>query len=213
MRNTILFLALLLSTSPVWANRLPDNTSTPTAQGPYVTLNVGLELNTLERAAQDTAQATKELASAVRSVAASPSLSEEQKAQLMTVVSRVDSLSGRVAAAMDRMPAAVRETREPLTALGNKLAFELRLTLVGVIALLLILIVGILWGLYAFVLRPGRALITGITSGIGSMARSLERSAELVAEANKIQLELAKALNALEALRAAQAKGTVAPNP
>lgn len=43
------------------------------------------------------------------------------------------------------------------------------------------------------------------------MARSLERSAELVADTNKVQLELAAALKALETLKAGNAASKPTP--
>lgn len=86
------------------------------ASSPYVTVNLGIEVNALEQAARDTAAATRELASAVGSMAESPSLSADQRARLMDVVGRVDTLSARVVTAVDRLPDAVRESGEPLGA-------------------------------------------------------------------------------------------------
>src|SRR5437016_3868154 len=116
----LLLLALLLLSPPAWA-QAPPVAPARQERGPYVTVNVGVEMHALERAAEDTARATEDLAGAVRAMAASPSLSEEQKAQLMAVVGRVDSLSGRVAGAIDRLPAAVGESRAPLLAIATDL--------------------------------------------------------------------------------------------
>lgn len=200
MPTALFVLAMLVFASPALAQAPPEGSgSATTGRGPYVSFNMGVELHALEQAAQDTAQATKDLASAVRAMAASPSLTEEQKAQIMTVAGRVDSLSARAANTLDRLPEVVRESRDPMVAIAKDLAAQVRLTIIVVIALLLVLVLGVLWGTYAFALRPARKLLAGFTDGFQSMARSLERSAELVGEANAVQLELAKTLKALRA--------------
>jgi hypothetical protein len=166
------------------------------ASSSYVTFNVGVELHALERAAQDTAQATEELAAAVGTMATSPSLSEEHKAQLMKVIGRVDTLSDRVVTAVDRLPAAVEEAREPLEAMASDLAARVRLTVIIVLALALLAVIVVLWAVYAFTLRPTRRMLTETLGRFQSLAEALERTAELVGESSAAQTKLAERLEA-----------------
>lgn len=201
-------LALLLLTAPA-QGQAPPEAATSNDRGAYITVNVGIEVQALERAARDAARATEELAAAVRALATLPSLSDAQRAELMTVLGRVDTLSSRVAGAIDRLPDAVRETREPLAAIATDLAGQVRRTIIGVVVLLLALLLGGLAGFYVLVLRPGRRLLAGLGGGMQTMKHSLERAAEraaeIIAEANALHLA-----RALEAIRAAPVASTVA---
>jgi hypothetical protein len=173
--RTLLLLALLLPAPAVAA----ADASPPETRGAYVTVNVGIEMHALEQAAADTARATEELAAAVRDMAASPTLSEENRAQLMAVIGRVDDLSSRVIGAVERMPAAVRESREPLVAIAEDLASQVRWTIAGFAVLLLAMALGALGGFYVFVLRPGRHLTATIAGGAQTLLRTLEHVAEI----------------------------------
>lgn len=201
-------LALLLFTAPAQA-QAPTEAATSHDRGAYITVNVGIEVQALERAAEDTARATEELAAAVRALATSPSLSDAQRAELMAVLARVDTLGARVAGAVDRLPAAVRETREPLATIANDLATQVRRTIIAVVVLLLALLLGALAGFYVLVLRPGRRLLAGLGGGMDTVKHSLERAAEraatIIADANATHLA-----RAIEAMRAAPVAATVA---
>lgn len=160
----------------------------------YVTFNVGVELHALERAAQDAARATEELAAAVGKMASSPSLSEDHKAQLMKVIGRVDTLSDRVVTAIDRLPTAVEESREPLEAMASDLAARVRLTVIVVLGLALLAVIVVLWAIYAFTLRPTRRMLAETLGRFQSLAEALERTAELVGESSAAQTALAERL-------------------
>lgn len=208
--RTILLLALLLSAAPALAQGPPE--MPPDAKrGAYVTVNVGIEMYALEQAAADTARATQELAAAVREMASSPTLSDEHRTQLMAVIGRVDQLTNRVAGAMERLPAAVQESREPLMAIAEDLAAQVRWTIATVVVLLMVMAAAALWGFYAFVLRPGRRLVATATIGARSLLHSLERAAEIVAGANAAQLAASLATAATPARAPVEAGSDAEP--
>lgn len=182
----LLLIALLVPTATALAQAPLDGRS-PEARGAYVTVNVGIEVHALAQAAADTARATEELAQAVRELAASPSLSEEHKAQLVGVIERVDALSGRVAGAVERLPAAVRETREPLAAIAADVASQVRWTIAAVAFSLVAMAMAALVGFYVIVLRPGRSVLADVRGGAQNLIRSLEHAAEVVAGLKALQ--------------------------
>lgn len=200
MRRTALLLLLCtLSATLGTARRVSADEVDPAdgRPGSYVTVNVGVELHAIERAASEVAASMAQLAKSVEKLATSPSLSDEEKAELMAVIARVDTLSDRVVHAIDRLPAAVEDSRRPLTDIASALASDVRLTVVITLALVLLVILGALWGIFAFVLKPSRKMVTDSTARIVGLVDSLERAAELVAQTNATQVELTRALDAL----------------
>ncbi len=165
----------------------------------YVTIHVGVELNAIETAAHEVARSVGELATSVNQLAASPSLSEEHKAQLVAVMGRLDKLSERVVTTFDRLPAAVEQSRQPLTEIASDLAGDLLVTVIAALAVALVVILVALWGVYAFVLGPSRNMVVESTSRLIGLVGSLEHAAELVAQTNTAQLELARVLEAQSA--------------
>lgn len=95
------------------------------------------------------------------------------------MIGRVDDLSGRVVGAVERMPAAVRESREPLVAIASDLASQVRWTPAGLALSLLLMGAAALWVFYALVLRPGRHLAASVAGGAHNLIRSLEHIAEV----------------------------------
>lgn len=189
---------LVLSASALTAQAQSGASSVGDATtSPYVVVNVGVDLPALEKVAHDAAQATRELANAVRTFAAAPNLSAEQKARATQALLRVEDLSTQVARAVDRLPDAVRASGEPVMNMAHHIASEVRWTLGVLAVVVLALLAGALFGLYALVLRPTLRLVRAAMADVQTMARALERSAELVAQTNNAQLALAKTLAAL----------------
>jgi len=207
-------LAVMGGAAPTMAAQNPTTTPPTPPEHALVSVKVGIEMGVLERAAQDTAHATQELARSIRAIAESPSLSQDQKAEIMRVTEQVEHLSDRVVHAMERLPDAVRASRDPLVATAEDLASELRWTVLALVALVLVLLLGGLWGIYAFVLRPARQTLLGISDGFHGMARSLEQSAALTAQVAQAQLELARALRSQpEQTTPTTASGGQTPDP
>ena len=168
-----------------------------------MTINLGVELHALERAARDAAQATEELAAAVGKMSTSPSLSDEHKAQLMAVIGRVDTLSARVVTAVDKLPGAVEATKEPLTEIADDLASRVRWTVIIVLGAALLVLIGALWGVYALFLRPTRRMLAETLGRFQNLAEALEHTATLVGESTAAQVALAERLE----------RSTAAPAP
>ncbi len=163
---------------------------------PYLTVQVGIELHAIEKAAQEVSRSVDDLAVSVRTLTKSPSLSEEQKAELTAVLGRVDKLSGRVVAAMDRMPEAVKESRDPLVSIAADLAGDVRLTIILTLVVALLVVILALVGVYLFTIRPAGKMVVASSARLMSLTGSLERAIGLASETNSAQLELAKILDA-----------------
>jgi hypothetical protein len=173
-----------------------SNESTPIQRdkGAYVTVNLGIEMHALDTAAQQVAQSMADLSRSVAKLAESPSLSEAQKEELLAVIGRVDGLSSRVVDAVDRLPTAIEQSRKPLVAIAGDLASDARLTIFMTLGLLILVVIASLAGVYLFVLKPSHSVVTHATARITDLFAALERTADLVAQTNAAQLELAKRL-------------------
>ena len=189
-RPLLALLCLLLAPAALAADGDPAKSE----KGAYVTVNIGVELHAIERAATEVATSMSDLSRSVATLSKSPSLSEEQKAELLAVMGRVDSLSGRVVEAINGIPGAVEKSREPLVGIASDLAYDVMLTIGLTLALLVLVVLAILVGIYFFVLKPARTLVTHSTQRITDLFAALERTADLVAQTNAAQLDLAQRL-------------------
>ena len=97
-------------------------------------------------------------------------------------------------AARDRVPAAVRESREPLVGIATDLAGDVRLTVILTLGVALIVVILALVGVYLFTIRPAGKMVVESSKRLMSLTGSLERSIGLAAETNSAQLELARIL-------------------
>ncbi|MFT7624470.1 MAG: hypothetical protein ACI9WU_003658 [Myxococcota bacterium] len=156
-----------------------------TAPGAYVTINVGVELHAIERSANEVSRSLSKLAGSVGKLATSPSLSAEQKTELLAVIARVDTLSDRVATAIDRIPDAVEKSRKPLTSIATELASDVRTTVFVTLGLALLVTLGALAAAYLLILKPSRRLVFDSTQRIVGLFEALERTAKLVEKTNE----------------------------
>ncbi|MFT5429733.1 MAG: hypothetical protein ACI9OJ_000405 [Myxococcota bacterium] len=189
----LLMLCFLVSPALAMAET-GESTPMPRETGAYVTVNLGVEMHAIDTAAQQVAQSMADLSRSVAKLAESPSLSDAQKEELLAVIGRVDGLSGRVVDAVDRLPAAIEQSRKPLVAIADDLASDVRLTIFMTLGLVILVVIAALAGVYLFVLKPSRSVVTHATARITDLFAALERTADLVAQTNAAQLELAKHL-------------------
>ncbi len=192
-------LALVASPGPARADEVPPEDGAASElerSAPYVAVTVGVELRVIEGAARDVAASVGEMATSVRQLADSPTITEEQQAELLAVLERVDLLSGRVVEAVERLPGAVEASREPVSEIMADLAWDVRLTVVlALVAALLVLVLALV-ALYLFTLRPTARMLGEFATRSASLVGSLEQSVGLVARTNEAQLELARVLDA-----------------
>lgn len=186
----------------------PAAVATPKVTAPYVVVQVGLDVPALEKLSHEAAQATRELADAVRTFAVAPNLTDDQKARAGQALQRVEELSSQLAQSVDRLPEAVRASGEPVLTLTQRIADEARWTMVTLAAGALLLLAGALAALYFLMLRPTLRMVHSVVGDFQSMAQALERSSELVAQANQAQLRLAATLAELTPAQPANAGAT-----
>jgi hypothetical protein len=195
---------------PAEATGAPDGSERTT---PYVAVQVEFELQAINGVAREVATSVDELARSMAKLARSPSLSRAQRAELMNVFERVDQLSERVAGAVENLPTAIEQSREPLTGIATDLATDVRRTVMLVLGALLGVLVLALLAIYLFAIRPTARAAASLVNRLGSLTKSVEASIGLVGETNEVQLELAKILEAQRlAIQAYQEDGTE-PNP
>lgn len=189
---------LAASPGPSRADEVPSGSGPAEAErsSPYVAFTVGVELEGIEGAARDVAASVDEMATSVRTLAESPTITDEQQAELLAVLDRVDRLSGRVVEAVERLPTAVEDSREPVAAIAADLAGDVRLTAILILTAALLVLVLALIALYVFTLRPTGKMLAEFAAQSASLVGSLEHSIGLVARTNEIQLELARVLDA-----------------
>jgi|GEM_PF-5323610 len=208
----VLLLALTCGPTSALAGEPAASPAAIEGGNPYVSVQIGLELQSLDSAAREVAGSVDELAAAMQSLTTSPSLTEEQKAEVLAVLGRVDQLSERVTVAVERLPAAVKESRDPLASIVDDLARDVRLTVVLVLLALLVVVVLVLLAVYVFTIRPAGSSLTELVKRLTSLAKSVEVSIDLLGQTNAVQLELAKILEAQrKAIEAARPREVEVP--
>lgn len=169
------------------------------SQSSYITVNIGVELDGLEKAAQEAAEGIILIAGSLNTLASNPELTSEQSARISQVLSQVDGLSEVLSSTVDQMPETMKKSLSPLVEAGERLSGEIKLVvIISAIAIVLIILVALIMAYY-FVLAPGTKAVIRTTGLLDELAKTLEKTAEIVETSSKQNLMVVDKLQAVAA--------------
>jgi len=158
------------------------------AQSSYITVNIGVELGGLEKAAEEAAQGIILIGDSLNTLASNPELTPEQSARINQVLSQVDRLSEGLSSTVDQIPRTMEKSLSPVVELGERVSSEIKLiVVVSAIAIVLVIFVALVMA-YCFVLAPGTKAVIRTTSLLDELASTLEKTAEIVETSSKQNL-------------------------
>jgi hypothetical protein len=149
-------------------------------QSSYITMNIGVELGGLEKAAGEAAQGITLIGESLNKLASHPELTPEQRERMNQVLSRVDQLSQSLYLTVKQLPDTVEESIIPVVEAGNTLSNEIKWVVVITSIAIILIILAALAVLYYFVLAPGTKSVIRTASLLDELADKLKKTAEIV---------------------------------
>ncbi len=173
---------------------------------PYITINVGVEMDGIEAAAGDVANASKQLAESLSQLSAHPDLTQEQREHIVSVLGKVDVIANEMNQSVMQLPAAVESSGKPVLEVAEQLGSEAKWILIVAALVLVFILLAALAAVYFLIIAPSGRLLVTTTGQLNSMATALKTAATLV-ESTSVQNE-----RILLQLEAQQAKRNGTPD-
>ena len=163
----------------------------------YVTVNIGVELGGLEKAAEEAAQGITLIGESLESLASHPELTPEQRERMGNVLSQIEQLSQSFSLTVDQMPDTMEKSLVPVVEAGDRLSSEIKvIVVIAAIAIVLIILVALALGYY-FVLAPGTQAVIRTTGLLDDLAKTLEKTAEIVESSSKQNVMMVESLQTM----------------
>lgn len=152
---------------------------------PYVSVNVGVEINGLEQATQQAAQGLVLIGESLDKIASGQELTPEQSARVQQALTRVDELGESLNLTVGQLPGTVEKSIAPIVEAGNELSSQIKLIVILTSVGLVIIILAALVAIYYFALMPTIRAITETVSLLKELASTLKTTAEIVEQSSE----------------------------
>lgn len=180
LKTLMLSLLMILAVDVVLAQDEPELSGEASLHSPYVTLNIGVEMDGLERAANEASQGLMLIGESLQEIANHDELTPEQHQRIDDVLGQVEQFGVSLTNAMDMLPETVEQGMVPLENTGKELAADARrVILIAVIAIIIILLAAFAI-VYYFVLAPGANSVVKTAKLLDEITENLKRTAEIV---------------------------------
>jgi hypothetical protein len=159
-------------------------------QTPYISMDIDVKIAGMESAAEEAAEGLTLIGEALHKLADKPELTQENRQQVEQTLIRVDALGQSLALVVDRLPATVEKSVEPLVKASNTLSSQIkRIVIITSIALILIILTA-LAAVYYFVLAPGTRSVIKTATLLDELANTLKITAEIVEISSERNLQV-----------------------
>jgi len=200
MKKSLTSLFLVSVLALVVQSALSDTIKEPTANGrveqeadaqnPYVTMNIGVEIDGLEQAAEQAAQGLILIGQALQELADDPDLSAERQEKISHAIIRVGELSQSMASSLDHLPDTVEQGMKPVVSATNELSSQIkRIVIITAIALMLVILAAMA-AVYHFVLAPGTRSLIKTANLLDELANALKTTAQIVEVTSQQNLQV-----------------------
>jgi len=195
----IVAITLLFSSTTYAIPTTPATESTDITQGalpgaPFISMNIGVEINGLEQAAHDAAEGVNLIGASLQRLADRPDSSPELSAQIARTLSRIDQLSESLNSTVKQLPETVERGLLPVEAAGAALSTKINHTIVLTAVALVLIILFALAIVYYFVLAPATRSVIETTQLLNELADTLNKTADIVEIASERNLEVMREL-------------------
>ena len=198
----ILLLGFILTSTPARAAdpaaAMPDNAAS-SADTPYVSMNVGVEISGMQQAAEQAAQGLVLIGESLDEIAKNHELSPEQRKRIEQSLKHVDQLGQSLNATLERIPGTLERSIAPLVTAGQNLGNEIRLIAILLSVLLLLILLAALAAFYYFVLAPATRAIVETTGLLNDLAQTLETTARIVETSSNQNVRILEEMHTLTA--------------
>ncbi len=201
-------ICLLLAISPpLCAQGQPPDAGSQ----PYLSMNVGIEVSGLERAAEQAAEGLTLIGESLDKLAENQELTPEQNRQVQLTLARVEDLGDNLSLAIEQLPGTVEKGFEPVVNATQALSDQARQILIIACIALVLIILAALASVYYFVLAPATRSIVETAELLYRLANTLESTAHIVETASQQNREVMNDLRSLQPRTNKPRKNTEAP--
>lgn len=159
-------------------------------QTSHVTMNIGVEISGLEKAAEQAAEGLNLIGESLQNLANKPELTPEHHKQIEQTLRRIDELGQSMTLIVGELPTTVEKSMKPVAKVGNKLSSQIKhIVIITSIALILIILVA-LAAVYYFVLAPGTRSVIKTATLLDELADTLKTTAKIVEVSSERNLQV-----------------------
>lgn len=159
-------------------------------QTPYITMNIGVEIAGLEKAAKEAAEGLNLIGESLQNLADNPELTPEHNKQIKQTLTRIDELGQSLTLVVEQLPATVEKSMAPVVKASNELSSQIkRIVIITSIALILIILTT-LAAVYYFILAPGTRSVIKTANLLDELANTLKATAEIVEISSERNLQV-----------------------
>jgi hypothetical protein len=159
-------------------------------QTPYITMNIGVEIAGLEKAAKEAAEGLNLIGESLQNLADKPELTPEHQKQIKQTLTRIDVLGQSLTLVVEQLPATVEKSMAPVVKASNELSSQIkRIVIITSIALILIVLTT-LAAVYYFILAPGTRSVIKTANLLDELANTLKATAEIVEISSERNLQV-----------------------
>jgi hypothetical protein len=163
-------------------------------QGPYVTMNIGVEIVGLGQAAQQAAEGLNLIGQALHELASDPDLSIAHQEKIDQTLSRVDKLGHSLALALEQFPDTVEKSMRPVVYATNELSSQIKRIVIMTAVALILIIFAAMAAVYHFVLAPGTRSVVKTAKLLDELAKTLKTTAQIVEVSSERNLQVMEQL-------------------
>jgi len=196
----VMFLSLVFVVVSEKSSALDEQNSTGESlmeahpQSSFITMNIDVELGGLQKAASEVAQGFVSIGESLSNLANHPELTPEQRERMDQVLSNINQLSQSLSLTVEQLPDTVEKSIIPVVEAGHKLSSEIKWIVVITSISIILIILAALAVVYYFLLAPSTKAVIRIASQLDELAKTLEKTAEIVETSSKQNLLVIKNL-------------------
>ncbi|WP_076588355.1 hypothetical protein [Vibrio ostreicida] len=186
--KTWISLGLTLISTGLWAEQTQSDEA-------FIDVTVSVELDGIEHAIDQTRTSLDTIGVALKDIAGSDNLTDEQKVALGDTLNNLNDLVKVAQASAAELPSALARSHQVLDEKSQHFFDELQRKVFMTIILFGLVLVGIMVAVYLVLLRPLQRTVVEATSHVSQMAQALKITAEAVEQSSARQHELHQALH------------------
>jgi hypothetical protein len=175
-----------------------DESTEASSESSFINLKIGVELNALEKSAQQSADSISDISQSFKEMLDNPDLSDQQQRQIEASFKSVNNLALSFKNTIDKLPNTIEQTTPQIITVIDNVFQEIKITVIVVLVVIILILILALFAIYYLVLSPAKNMLVITTDRLNNMATALQTTAELVESSNKQHQEIIKSMQQMQ---------------
>ncbi|WP_434566440.1 GTP-binding protein [Vibrio chagasii] len=161
-----------------------------TTETPLINVDMTLDLDGMERYAQDASQSLEVISQSLQAIVNNPNLSDEQQLALNQTVESINKLADTTKTSLKQLPQALDQSRVAFKQTSQTLIDDIQTKIIIALVAVAGVIIIALTAIYLLILKPMQQTLVKATNNISSMAQSIQITAEALKYSTEKQQEI-----------------------